>query len=226
MFLALCEDVELAKSLHLTHNFPFFVIFCTFFNFAAQEKAVTCSSEKGEMAVTASQPVAKTVFFNVENGEEGAEKTPSTTQIIKVINTLAILFIVIPKLTNFRTTNSLGHLYIVRLPLDHTAATLIKQIISRQGAASSFYRVSNGRGGSKKNASHSNFNNTWTHKFCVIPYKDHKHVPSLQEKDTWRTAGLGGKTVIFTDKNGGHQNILFTNNTVGCECRRKESNTQ
>eukprot|EP00112_Aurelia_sp_Birch-Aquarium-sp1_P026951 Seg990.2 transcript_id=Seg990.2/GoldUCD/mRNA.D3Y31 product="hypothetical protein" protein_id=Seg990.2/GoldUCD/D3Y31 len=71
---------------------------------------------------------------------------------------------------------------------------------SRRAGASSFYRAPSGCGGSKK---YSIFNNTWTHKFCVIPFKEHEHVPSLQEKDSWRSAGLGEKSVVFTDKNGG-----------------------
>ena len=52
----------------------------TDFNFTAQEKAVTRSSEKREMAVAlaASQAMIKTVFCIKENREEGAEKTPST----------------------------------------------------------------------------------------------------------------------------------------------------
>eukprot|EP00112_Aurelia_sp_Birch-Aquarium-sp1_P007139 Seg1779.3 transcript_id=Seg1779.3/GoldUCD/mRNA.D3Y31 product="G2/M phase-specific E3 ubiquitin-protein ligase" protein_id=Seg1779.3/GoldUCD/D3Y31 len=78
---------------------------------------------------------------------------------------------------------------------------------SRRGGASSFYRAPSSRGGSKK---YSNFNNTWTHKFCVIPFKEHEHVPSLQEKDSWRSAGLGEKSVVFTDKNGGQEHIEDT----------------
>ena len=38
-------------------------------------------------------------------------------QLIKVMNTLAILFIVIPELTKFRTIKCLGHLNIVSMPL-------------------------------------------------------------------------------------------------------------
>ena len=45
LFIASCEAVELANTLRLTHTLPFFVIFRADFNFAAQEKAVTCSNE-------------------------------------------------------------------------------------------------------------------------------------------------------------------------------------
>ena len=38
-------------------------------------------------------------------------------QLIKVINTVAILFVVISELTKFRTIKCLGHLHIVRMPL-------------------------------------------------------------------------------------------------------------
>ena len=83
-------------------------------NFASQENAVTCSSETREMAVAASHAVVNTMFCIEEKREGEAEKTPSTCSNN---NTLAILFIVIPELTKFRTTNCLGHLHIVRMPL-------------------------------------------------------------------------------------------------------------
>ncbi len=46
--------------------------------------------------------------------------------------------------------------------------------------------------------------NTWTHKFCVIPYKDTQFTPTLQEKDCWKAAGLGEKTVTFA-RNGDYK---------------------
>ena len=44
-------------------------------------------------------------------------KQQQLAKLIKVINTSAILFIVIPELTKFRTNKCLGHLHIFRIPL-------------------------------------------------------------------------------------------------------------
>ena len=72
-------------------------------------------------------------------------------------------------------------------------------------SASSYYR-----GAGRRRAPFTSVNNTWTHKFCVIPFKDHEHVPSLQEKDAWHEAGMGEKTIVFPDKNGAQSHIEET----------------
>eukprot|EP00112_Aurelia_sp_Birch-Aquarium-sp1_P020876 Seg5489.2 transcript_id=Seg5489.2/GoldUCD/mRNA.D3Y31 product="hypothetical protein" protein_id=Seg5489.2/GoldUCD/D3Y31 len=51
--------------------------------------------------------------------------------------------------------------------------------------------------------------NTWTHKFCLVPYKDLQFTPSLREKDSWKAAGLGEKVVSFR-KNGDYKSFEET----------------
>ena len=59
----------------------------------------------------------KQCFVSRRTERKKQRKHYQLAQIIKVMNTLATLFIVIPELTKFRTTNCLGHLHIVRMPL-------------------------------------------------------------------------------------------------------------
>ena len=49
-------------------------------------------------------------------------------QLIKVINTLAILFIVIPELTKFRTIKCLGHSHIVIMLLIEASTKLMASL--------------------------------------------------------------------------------------------------
>ena len=56
-------------------------------------------------------------FVSRRTEKKKRRKHHQLAQLIKVINTLAILFIVIPELTKYRTTKCLGHLHIVRMPL-------------------------------------------------------------------------------------------------------------
>ena len=51
--------------------------------------------------------------------------------------------------------------------------------------------------------------NTWTHKFCLVPYKDLQFTPSLGEKDSWKAAGLGEKMISFR-KNGDYKSFEQT----------------
>ena len=57
------------------------------------------------------------LFYNEKSREEAAEKTPSTCSTNQSNQHLAILFIVIPELTKFRTIKCLSHLHMVRMPL-------------------------------------------------------------------------------------------------------------
>ena len=69
------------------------------------------------MAVAASQAVVKTVIVSRRTEKKKQRKRHQLAQIIKVVNTLATLFIVIPKFIKFRTTYCLGHLHTVRMSL-------------------------------------------------------------------------------------------------------------
>ena len=75
-----------------------------------------------------------------------------------------------------------------------------------RGRASSSFNRSRSRGSSPFPTSSSN---TWSHKFCLIPYKDQVFVPSLSEKENWKLSGLGEKIVTFR-KNGDHRHIEET----------------
>eukprot|EP00112_Aurelia_sp_Birch-Aquarium-sp1_P003669 Seg1413.7 transcript_id=Seg1413.7/GoldUCD/mRNA.D3Y31 product="hypothetical protein" protein_id=Seg1413.7/GoldUCD/D3Y31 len=71
-----------------------------------------------------------------------------------------------------------------------------------------------GRGGAKSSYRPSSkradpFANTWTHKFCLVPFKDQLFTPTLTDKDSWKEAGLGEK-VVTLNKNGDHQHIEQT----------------
>ena len=76
------------------------------------------------MAVGPSPVLGLKCFVSRRTEKKKQRKHHPLAQLIKVINTLAILFIVIPELTKFRTTKCLGHLLcflghlnIVRVPL-------------------------------------------------------------------------------------------------------------
>ena len=71
----------------------------------------------------------------------------------------------------------------------------------RGGQSSSFQRNSTKRS--------SQVANTWTHKFCLVPFKEQILTPSLTDKDSWKEAGLGEKVVTF-NKNGDHKHIEET----------------
>ena len=88
---------------------------------------MTCYSET-IMAVGPSPVLGLKCFVSRRTEKKKQRKHHPLAQLIKVINTLAILFIVIPELTKFRTTKCLGHLLcfsghlnIVRVPLVHWA---------------------------------------------------------------------------------------------------------
>ena len=90
LFLASCEAVELAKSLRLTHTLPFLVIFRADVNFMTHLRLQNGVAGGTMLAVSKMPCCIK------ENTEEEAKKHNQLAQVInKVINTLAILFIVI-----------------------------------------------------------------------------------------------------------------------------------
>ena len=66
------------------------------------------------MAVAASSAVVLKCFVARRTEKKKQRKHHQLAQLIRVINTLAILFIVTPELTKFRTTNCLGHLHMLR----------------------------------------------------------------------------------------------------------------
>ena len=68
------------------------------------------------MTIDASPAVVINCFVS-RRTEKKKQRKHQLAQLIKVIITLAMLFIVIPELTKFRTTKCLGHLHIVRMPL-------------------------------------------------------------------------------------------------------------
>ena len=84
----------------------------------------------------------KQCFVSRRTEKKEQRKHHQLAQIIKVINTLAILFIVIPELTKFRTTNCLGHLHIVRMPLVCKACRSSK---SPLGSSRILHRVHRGK---------------------------------------------------------------------------------
>ena len=57
-------------------------------------------------------------------------KRHKLAQLIKVINTLAILFIMIPELTKFRTIKNLGHLHIVRMSLIQSILAVVFRLFA------------------------------------------------------------------------------------------------
>ena len=57
---------------------------------------------------------------------------------------------------------------------------------------------SRGHGTSRRGRSpYSSVSNNWTHRFCLIPFKDQVYVPTLSEKESWRRAGMGEKTLVY-----------------------------
>ena len=92
------------------------VLFCADFHFAALKKSVTCSVRL-QMAVVSSSPWVMNCSRLRRTEKRKQRKHHQLAKLIKVINTSAILFIVIPELTKFRTNKCLGHLHIFRIPL-------------------------------------------------------------------------------------------------------------
>eukprot|EP00112_Aurelia_sp_Birch-Aquarium-sp1_P024189 Seg752.11 transcript_id=Seg752.11/GoldUCD/mRNA.D3Y31 product="tRNA uracil-O 2-methyltransferase" protein_id=Seg752.11/GoldUCD/D3Y31 len=75
-----------------------------------------------------------------------------------------------------------------------------------RGAATT---ASRGHSSSRRRSPFSSVSNNWTHRFCLVPFKDQVCVPTLSERDSWRRAGMGEKTLVF-DKNGDHSHIAET----------------
>ena len=80
---------------------------------------MTCSSktENGVRCKVLAVPVGYELFVSRRTEKKEQRRHHQLAQLIKVINTLAILFIVIPELTKFRTIKCFGHLHIVSMPL-------------------------------------------------------------------------------------------------------------
>ena len=74
-----------------------------------------CSPENGGRSEGLQRVINCVVSRRTEKKKQ--RKHHQLAQLIKVINTLAILFIMIPELTKFRTIKCLSHLHIVRMPL-------------------------------------------------------------------------------------------------------------